>query len=196
MHKKHVLKKLGPVLFEKMFGVGEVDETYIRGKKPVISTDIFDKSTNVLKQQQSGFKKSIVNDALKKYWILIASADVHEFAIQIIDQLLTNLGAKIINLGSEKNPYEIVAEACSHKVNAILISTHNGNALGYAKQLRIELEKVNIHIPVFFGGVLNQKVENYALPIDVTEQLKEIGFFAFPQLEKGLSKILALNESY
>jgi len=40
------------------------------------------------------------------------------------------------------------------------------------------------------GGVLNQKVEETALPIDVTSQLKEMGFYPSPKLEGNFRPLL------
>ena len=40
------------------------------------------------------------------------------------------------------------------------------------------------------GGILNQKVEDAALPIDVSVNLKELGFHPSPRLEGNFSKLL------
>jgi methylmalonyl-CoA mutase cobalamin-binding domain/chain len=117
--------------------------------------------------------------------MLIASTDVHEHAVLVINQLLSEAGAEMINLGAEKNPDEVVSEACVNKVDAILISTHNGMALEYARRLQDELRKHDATIPVIMGGVLNQKVEDKALPVDVTQNLKELGVHVSPKLEGG-----------
>jgi methylmalonyl-CoA mutase cobalamin-binding subunit len=100
----------------------------------------------------------------------------------------------MINLGAEKNPDEVAAEAQSRQVEAILLSTHNGMALEYAKSLRQELAKQKIHIHVFIGGILNQKLEDRALPVDVSDDLKALGFQACKRLEGGLHKMLEMKK--
>jgi methylmalonyl-CoA mutase cobalamin-binding subunit len=125
--------------------------------------------------------------------ILIASSDVHEHAIMIINQLLSEAGADMVNLGAEVNPHEIAAKARAQNVEAILISTHNGMALDYAKRLRDELQKQRLKIPVVLGGILNQKVESQALPVDVSVDLKEIGFYPCPRLEGKFRNLLEYN---
>jgi len=40
------------------------------------------------------------------------------------------------------------------------------------------------------GGVLNQKVADAALPVDVTMDLKELGFYPVPKLGAGFQKLL------
>jgi len=189
----YVLKKLGPAIFEEMFGAGEVNESYSRKRRPIIPTDVFNMSTEALDKYRLDFNKPKVKDVFKDHKILIASTDVHEFAIQVLQQLLTVSGAQIVYLGSEKNPSEVVTEACEQKVTAILLSTHNGNALDYAKRLKEELHKHKVTIPVFFGGVLNQKVENQPLPVDVTGDLNKLGFKAMARIEGEFLKMLEIK---
>ena len=40
------------------------------------------------------------------------------------------------------------------------------------------------------GGVLNQKVEHQALPVDVCGDLKKLGFSPCPKLEGNFKKLL------
>ena len=122
--------------------------------------------------------------------MLVASSDVHGYGILVIHRLLSEAGAHIINLGTEKNPDEIVSGAAENDVDMILVSTHNGMALEYAARLKMEIRKRKLAIPVVMGGVLNQKVEDTALPIDVTANLKKLGFHPSPRLESSFSKLL------
>jgi methylmalonyl-CoA mutase cobalamin-binding subunit len=122
--------------------------------------------------------------------LLVASTDVHQNAIGILDQLLTLAGACVINMGAEKDPDEIISRAKIEGVDAILVSTHNGNALQYAQCLRAELDKANLNIPVIMGGRLNQKVEHEPLPVDVRKDLKALGFFPCSQLDQPLHRLI------
>jgi len=90
---------------------------------------------------------------------------------------------EVVNLGPEKGPDEIVSTACMQKVDAILISTHNGMALEYAKNLKEVIHNRNFPIPVVMGGVLNQKYEDDSLPMDVSDAIKELGFQTCRSLE-------------
>ena len=40
------------------------------------------------------------------------------------------------------------------------------------------------------GGVLNQKMENVALPVDVTTKLIDMGFYPSPKLAGSFRKLL------
>jgi len=187
------LKQLGPAVFEEMFGAGKVDEFYIRGRKPIIPTDIFEMSRRCIDNHRKIFLEPRAKNIFQGLRILIASTDVHEHAILVINQLLSEAGVEMIYLGAEKNPDEVVSEACANKVDAILISTHNGMALEYAIRLKDKLKKHKTSIPVVMGGVLNQKYEDKILPTDVTNDLKEIGFYACPRLEGKFRKMLEFN---
>jgi methylmalonyl-CoA mutase cobalamin-binding subunit len=187
----YVLKILGPSVFEEMFAAGHVDENYIRGRIPVIATDVCEMSNNYFNEYRQLFNTPKMKTLLGGRRILIASTDVHANAVTIISRLLSEAGAEMINMGVEVNPDEIVSEANTNRAEAILISTHNGMAFEYAKNLRETLDIQKIKIPVLIGGVLNQKVENQTLPVDVTGNLKELGFY--PVTVRALPEFLKLR---
>ena len=101
----------------------------------------------------------------------------------------------MINLGAEADPDQIVSEAQRSAAEAILISTHNGMALEYARRLKENMDRCKITIPVVLGGVLNQKVENQALPVDVSGDLKKLGFNPCPKLKDSFRKLIESNLS-
>jgi len=186
----YVLKRLGPSAFEEMFAAGKPDPTYARGREPVIATDVFELSNRYVDQYREIFTNPKSKRILTGRRILVASTDVHEHAMMIIHRLLAEAGAEMINLGAEANPDEIVAEARAKKVEAILISTHNGMALDYARRLKYELDVHKVKIPVVMGGILNQKIEDQPLPIDVSADLKKLDFYPCPRLEGRFRKLL------
>jgi methylmalonyl-CoA mutase cobalamin-binding subunit len=190
----YLLKQLGPAVFEEMFGAGEVNSSYLRGRKPVFMTDIFEDSTACFNSHRQMISEHVKNRTLEGRRFLIASTDVHEHAILILNRILTEVGAKMTYLGAEKNPDKVVLEACRRKVDAILLSTHNGMALEYAKILKAELKKQKREMPVVMGGVLNQKFEDRPLPIDVSQDLKELGFYPYKALDGKLTHFLEFKE--
>jgi hypothetical protein len=186
----YVLKILGPADFEEMFGAGKADEDSPRGRQPVVPTDVYALSQRMINEYGHIFDNPNSRGKLKGRKFLIASTDVHAHAITIIHELLSRAGAKMTNLGAEINPDQIARAASSGSVEAILISTHNGMALEYAKRLKTELDKQNVDVPVVMGGVLNQKMEDVALPVDVTTQLIDLGFYPSPKLAGSFRKLL------
>ncbi|MCP3674625.1 MAG: hypothetical protein GY829_09205, partial [Gammaproteobacteria bacterium] len=172
----YVLKMLGASDFEEMFGVGTVNEDSFGGRQPVYPTDVFEMSQRVITENGHLFDNPRSKRLLEGRKFLIASTDVHAHAVMIIHELLSKAGSEITNLGAEIDPNQIAKAVKMSDVEAILISTHNGMALEYAKRLKEELSKHKIDIPVVIGGILNQKVDGEALPIDVTMNLKQLGF--------------------
>ena len=66
-------------------------------------------------------------------------------------------------------------------------------ALDYARRLKDEMAQQGIKIPVVMGGILNQKVENQALPVDVSNNIKELDFLPCPRLENKIGSLLEYN---
>ena len=185
-----VLKNLGPAVFEEMFGAGKVQEDFIRGRIPIEPTDVFEMSNKYFNEYRQMFVTQKMRTLLGGRRLLIASTDVHEHAVTVISRLLSEAGAEMIYMGAEVNPDEIVSEANTQNAEAILVSTHNGMAHEYAKQLRAALDRQKIRLPVLIGGILNQKVESQSLPVDVTGNLKELGFYTCARLVVEFKKFL------
>ena len=156
-----------------------------------VPTDVHLMSQRCVEDHRHLFSLPEVKASFKKRRLLVASTDVHQNAIVILDQLLSLSGASVINLGAEKDPDEIVSRAQREGVDAILVSTHNGNALQYAQCLKAELDKLNLNIPVIMGGRLNQKVEHEPLPVDVSRELKALGFLPCTQLDQPMLRLIS-----
>jgi methylmalonyl-CoA mutase cobalamin-binding subunit len=121
----------------------------------------------------------------------VASSDVHEHAAGALAQLLDEAGAEVVYLGAEQDPADLVAALRQQPADALLLSTHNGMALEYARQLKQLLDAESLYLPVIMGGVLNQKVDGEVLPVVVVEELRELGMhpaFGLPALARLLPK--------
>ncbi len=163
----YVLKEMGPQVFERLF---------LADMKTEDPTDMYLLSQQVIKQYRPIFESAELKAKIKGKRLLLASTDVHEHAIGALSQLLSEAGAIVTNLGAEQAPDQIGKRLRENSVDAVLLSTHNGMALEYAQQLKLEMEGSQIELPVLMGGVLNQKVEGEALPVSVVEELKQLGF--------------------
>ena len=186
----YLLKNIGPAVFEETFSMEkpEGDNVY---EDLAVPTDVHLMSQRCVEDHRHLFSLPEVKASFKKRRLLVASTDVHQNAIVILDQLLSLSGADVINLGAEKDPDEIVSRAQREGVDAILVSTHNGNALQYAQCLKAELDKLNLNIPVIMGGRLNQKVEHEPLPVDVSRELKALGFLPCTQLDQPMLRLIS-----
>jgi methylmalonyl-CoA mutase cobalamin-binding subunit len=121
--------------------------------------------------------------------LLVASSDVHEHAAGALAQLLDEAGAEVVYLGAEQDPDDLVAALRQQPADALLLSTHNGMALEYAGQLKQLLDAESFSLPVIMGGVLNQKIDDQALPVTVVEELRALGIHPAMSLP-GLVKLL------
>jgi methylmalonyl-CoA mutase cobalamin-binding subunit len=189
----YLLKKIGPATFEKMFAAN----THRDGdgdRKSMVPTDVYIMSQRCIDENRDLFLQTKMKKSFDGRRLLIASTDVHQNAIRILDDLLSLSGAHVINLGPEKDPDEIINQAEEFKVDAILISTHNGNALEYAQNLKKKLIKNKIRTPVVIGGRLNQKVEHQALPVDVSQDLKALGFLPCARLDQPFHRLIEFGD--
>jgi methylmalonyl-CoA mutase cobalamin-binding subunit len=190
----YVLKHLGPAHFESLFGLGEWDPSTKR-RRPLVPTDISQQSLQTIEQYLPQFSTDKFRALMTNRRLLLASTDVHEHAIFVLEALLSQSGAKIINLGAEQNPADVAEAVQSNQVDAILISTHNGMALEYAQRLRLELRERDIDVPVLMGGVLNQKMEDQVLPVEVRAELNQLGFHTNAHLDRGWGSLLPSGEA-
>ncbi|MFL7869861.1 MAG: cobalamin B12-binding domain-containing protein, partial [Anaerolineales bacterium] len=190
----YVLKQLGPYHFESLFGLGEWDPAHQR-RMPLVPTDIFQQSLGTIQEYLPQFLSDKMKALMRDRRLLLASTDVHEHALFVLHELLHQAGAQIINLGAEQNPVDVVQAVQQNPVDAILISTHNGMALEYAQRLREVLKQFEIDVPVLMGGVLNQKFEDQALPMDVRQELAQLGFLTNAQLASGWGRLLPSGDN-
>jgi methylmalonyl-CoA mutase cobalamin-binding subunit len=163
-----VLKKMGAQRFEQLFA-SELDSATATG------TDIYHMSQQVIDEHRPLFADPGLRDRVRDKCLLIASSDVHEHAAGALAQLLGETGARVVYLGAEQDPGDLIAALRKNPADALLLSTHNGMALEYAQQLRRKLDEAQLSVPVIMGGVLNQKIETQALPVPVLEELKALG---------------------
>jgi methylmalonyl-CoA mutase cobalamin-binding subunit len=163
-----VLKKLGARHFEQLFSTGLDAE-----QSPL--TDMFAMTQDVVDEHRPVFTEENFRARVKGKTLLVASSDVHEHAAGALAQLLSEADARVIYLGAEQSPADLVAALQANPVDALLLSTHNGMALDYANQLKQLLDAASISLPVIMGGVLNQKTAEHSLPVPVIDELKKLG---------------------
>lgn len=176
----YVLKKMGAQAFEELFA---------RDTPSTDPTDMYLLSQQVIDKYRPMFESPELIEKVKGKRLMLASTDVHEHAIGALAQLLSEADAEVTNLGAEQSPDQVVEQLRNLSVDALLLSTHNGMALDYARQLKSMLDKEGIELPVLMGGVLNQKVDSEALPVAVIDDLKQLGInpaVGLPSLTKLL----------
>ncbi len=177
----YLLKQIGAQNFENWF----VDDDAVREEV----TDIYALAQDVVEAHRPLFAEPDLRARVQGKRFVVASSDVHEHAAGALAQLLGEAGATVEYLGAEQSPADLVTALASCDADALLLSTHNGMALDYARQLRELLQREALTLPVVMGGVLNQKVDDRELPVPVIEELRALGMRPAISLP-GLVKLL------
>jgi methylmalonyl-CoA mutase cobalamin-binding subunit len=178
-----VMKLLGPEKCEELFGVGEADDNYIRGRKPVLETDLVKQTMEKRATLLDTVSKLGPDARLENKKILVASTDVHEFAKFLLTSSLEAVGSDVIDSGINRDPEDIVKVALETAADSIVITTHNGVARTFGTTLKEKMEEAGVESSVFMGGVLNEDVEGSDVPVDVTRDLNALGIVTPHSLE-------------
>lgn len=170
----YILKCIGPRAFEDELNPGARSKTAAEDNPP-IPNDIFTMTLAQVDIWRPRYESGEAREKLSGIKVLLASTDVHEHGLLLIDRLLSAAGALVDNIGAERNPDEVVSEAAKRGSEMVFISTHNGMALEYARNLLDEMEEEDYKVPVCMGGVLNQNTAEGTTPVEVSGELEEMG---------------------
>lgn len=183
------VRRLGPSGIERRFGVGTpTEDPLFDGYEPLVPTDVLKDFLAERTKIRAAVRPSnwILNKSHKP---VIASSDVHEIGMRLVIDAVESLDIKPVIGTVGIDPDELAELALQENATAVLISTHNGMALSFAQKLLAELSLRDISPQVIIGGRLNQEVEGYDMPVDVTEELKALGIDICLDL-KDLAKII------
>lgn len=171
------IKAIGPAQLEEYFGVGKADKAALRSRIPVKPTDAFKDlaaKTNAIMVQIDGLKDSLAGTK-----VIVATTDVHEFAKQMIKEILLEAGATVFDLGSTVSTAEVLDAIIETECKVVLISTYNGIAYSYGKELLDGMQQRNLNnIGVIMGGLLNEDLDGDELAEDVSGELRGMGINA------------------
>lgn len=109
--------------------------------------------------------------------VLVACTDVHFYGKELLEAVLDRLGLDRIDGGVSAEPADIARQAAEAGANAVAISTYNGVALSFARDLRAALAEAGREVPVFIGGRLNEIFDEAGepLPVEVDAELRQSG---------------------
>ncbi len=193
------LRRIGGRALEHAFGGGA-----LRVEAPGRRTPIVGATTHrELEEKAEEFVNSDAGQAMTALAktptrILTATTDVHEHGKVLLDLVFIKAGFAVEDGGVSSDPDKIVSIAKQNSVDVIALSTYNGVALRYSKMLLRKLKEAGLDVPVLIGGRLNEIPEgsNTSLPVDVSEELDEIGVIVCRDLEtasKALWTVLSSN---
>jgi methylmalonyl-CoA mutase cobalamin-binding domain/chain len=171
-----VLKRLGSTRCEELFGAGEPDPEFPRGRRPILETDLVKSTMEERERLLVELRNRREEEAIRGMKVLVTSTDVHEFAEFLLASTLAAVGTQVIDFGINRDPEDIVKAVIETDADAVVITTHNGVARSFGRLLISELRSAGVGgVPVFMGGVLNEDVEGSDIPIDVRGDLNATG---------------------
>lgn len=172
------LRRVGPKRLESLYGAGAEDANAWGGRRSVMLAEwveeIEESAHEWLMRLPEPARAAIAGHGLRG---CIASSDVHEHGKNLIERILGMSSVGVIDGGTSSDPETVVAAALAEKADFIAVSTYNGIALRYARDVLAALKAAGADIPVLIGGKLNQIPEdsNSGLPVDVTSDIAALG---------------------
>ena len=187
-----VLKAIGTEQLEMNFGVGKKDELAMRGRVPLYPTNIIQDIT-AIQDDVLGRAAGLEKLPLKDVNIVIGATDIHIFGKEVIKKVLKVAGATVFDLGDATSVEEFVDTVVETESKILLVSTYNGMAYSFGKELLEKLKEQGLDdVKVIMGGRLNEAMPGSELPVDVSAELKEMGVNVDNDADKIVENILAL----
>jgi len=190
-----VLKAIGTEQMEMYFGCGKKDEMAMRGRIPVCPTNIIQTITATQDQLLSRMP-GLAAKPLDGVNIVIGATDIHVFGKEVIKKILRTAGANVFDLGDATSAEEFVDTVIETESKVLVVSTYNGMAYGFAKELTSKLRENKLDdVRVWMGGRLNEAIDGKDLPEDVSGQLAEMGINVDNDAEKIVGSVRAYCQS-
>ena len=137
-------------------------------------------------------------DAIQKAKLTVCccTTDVHEYGKILLEETLSRFNVRVIDAGIHADPQDVVDLIRENGVNAIAISTYNGVALDYLKQLQQALKENGIRCPILMGGRTNQILPETvsSMPVDVSEELVSEGAIVCRSMNDLIPQLISLAE--
>ncbi|MCK0196215.1 cobalamin-dependent protein [Ancylobacter sp. 6x-1] len=177
------LRRIGPRRIEAAFGAGTPDASAWGGRRAVALAEWVEE----LEHDALGWAGSVpAPDAARlrarppkarPLKAIVGSSDVHEHGKNLVERTLQHLGVETIDAGASVDADDLASAAVAAGADVIAISTYNGIALTYAREVKAALARLGAAIPVCIGGRLNQIPDdsNSGLPVDVTADIAALG---------------------
>ncbi|MGF7159317.1 methylmalonyl-CoA mutase cobalamin-binding subunit [Rhodoligotrophos appendicifer] len=176
------VRRLGAVRIERMFGAGARPEIGPLHYEPILPTDTH---RDYLERRDTIETRIRTSGAviLRPMKVLVGSTDIHEFGMHLVMTTLQAMGLQPISAGVDLDPDELAEMAAKVNATVVAISTHNGMALSYARQLLTELKARGVDARIIMGGKLNQDADDQPVPVDVSSDLRRLGISVCEDIE-------------
>jgi methylmalonyl-CoA mutase cobalamin-binding subunit len=181
------LRRIGPGRLEALFGPGAPDPAGWRGRGAIVPAEWVEELRHAaggwVERAPAEVRAHLRASGLK---VCVGASDVHEHGKMLIGQVLAELGLDVIDGGTSADPGDLVARAIAGGADVVAVSTYNGIALRYAREVRDAMAGTGVTLPLCIGGRLNQVPDdsNSGLPVDVAGEIEALGVLACPTPER------------
>ena len=183
------LKKFNPIKFEQTFHPTSFDSE--SGEiKPFYPTEMGRLTVEMKNSILESLKKSGYKGALAGRKIVVASGDAHAYGLILIENVLAEMGAAVVNGGVDMDAADIMDLADEEGTCILGVSCHNGQALDYGRQLMELAKKRGKTYFMFMGGKLNAILPGDSEPVEICHLLEEMGINADNDIEKTVALIV------
>lgn len=178
------LKHFDPVRFEQAFHSTTCD-TDNKTVKPFYPTVLGKQTFNMVDEiiaelKSDGYKK----DDLKGKKVVLGSGDAHTYGLLLVQAVLSKFGCEVINAGVDMDPVDMLDIADEENASNIAVSCHNGQALGYGRQMLQLSEERGKRYKIFMGGKLNSILPGHSEPTEIGDMLEDMGIDASNDIKK------------
>jgi hypothetical protein len=187
------LRRIGARQLEERFGPGEYRDTARHRRVPLVRAT----TVAAVEAQGGGVVASLAPEDLELLRgaglrACVTCTDVHEYGKILIETVLAMAGVEVHDAGVSADPDRVASEARACGAHFIAVSTYNGVALRYMRQLGEELARAGLAMPVYIGGKLNQIPDDSpdSLPVDVSADLGRLGATVCPRAEDILAHLV------
>jgi methylmalonyl-CoA mutase cobalamin-binding subunit len=182
------LKKFNPIKFEQTFHPTSFD-TANGEVKPFYPTEMGRQTVEMKNEIIERLQKEGRAGSLKGKRVVVASGDAHAYGLILVENVLTEMGAAVVNGGVDMDAADIIDLAAEEGTSFVGVSCHNGQALDYGRQL-VELAKERgKQYFIFMGGKLNAILPGDSEPVEIGHLLDEMGIHADNDIEKTVALI-------
>ena len=172
------LRRIGPKRLEALYGPGAPNPEAWGGRQALIPSewveDLCRSAEAWVARTPAATRGRLRASGLR---VCIGTSDVHEHGKMLISRVLAGLGVDTIDGGTSVDPAELVGRALRGGADVVAVSTYNGIALRYARDMQDALAAAGTNLPLCIGGRLNQVPDdsNSGLPVDVTRDVEKLG---------------------
>jgi methylmalonyl-CoA mutase cobalamin-binding subunit len=182
--------RIGAAKLEELFHAGSPDPAYPRGFEPVVMSEV---ARRLLAWRDDAIRR-IGHDGglpdLSGVKVVAASGDIHEYGLFVVREVLDRCGAAVIDLGTSVGSEDLAKVSREAAADAVAVSTLNGGALGFARNIKREFAKRDISPAVFLGGRLTE-ARGEDNSVDVREDLRHLGVHPCDTIDDMVRKIRA-----